>query len=114
MTINTENLLFVGTAITVVSPYISAIFTQDKYPAWVNELIAVVISIIGGIATFLGGGGHFVATDLPSLWGSIAAIFAASKIYYSKLLPNSPLIRAIEYYTGGKQSGQPEPDEVKS
>ena len=100
-----QTLVSISTLLTILAPYIAAIFTQDHLPQWVNELIAVVVSVTAGIVSFVVSGGHFDTSDMNSLWIAISAIVVGAKVYYVKLLPNSPLIKAIEYATGGLQAG---------
>ena len=109
-----QTLISVSVVLTVLTPYISAIFTQDHLPQWANELIAMIISIGAGVISFFVSGGVFNTTDAPSLGLAISGIFVGAKLYYVHLLPNSPLIKTIEYATGGAASGAVPPDTLQA
>jgi hypothetical protein len=108
--INLQTLVGVATLLTAVSPYIAAVFTQSHYSRWVNEFIAVTVSVVFGVLSWLAAGGSYHDVhDFGSLWTVITLVSVGAKVYYEKLAKAAPMLQTIEWYTGGKQAGFPPP-----
>lgn len=111
--IDLQTLIGVSTILTFVSPYLAAVFTQQHYARWANELIAVTVSIIFGVLSWLCAGGSFDNLhNIGSLLTVVSAVSVGAKVYYEKLAKAAPLLPAIEWWTGGKQAGFPKPIEA--
>lgn len=94
-----QMLVGISTLFTILTPYLAAVFTQDHLKSWQNELIAVLVSVAAGVVSFVLSGGSFNTHDSSSLCLAISGVLVGAKLYYAKLLPNSPLIKKIEEIT---------------
>ena len=110
MHIHVQTLVGTAGLLTTLTPYIAAVFTQRHFPRWANEVIALYVSVLFGVLSWVIAGGSFSDVhDIGSLYASIAAVVVGAKVYYQKLAQASPTLAAIEWLTGGKQNGFPAP-----
>ena len=108
--VDVQTLVGVTGLLTTFAPYIAAVFTQQHYHRWVNELIALTVSIFfGALSWFVAGGNIHDVHDIGSLYAAIGFVVIGAKVYYEKLAKASPALVAIEWWTGGKQAGFPKP-----
>lgn len=91
--LNLPSLATLTTLMIVAVPYMTAVLTHAHLPRWANELIALAVSLLAGLMTFLSSGGDFrTVHDANTLLAVWAVIFAGAKLYYQRLRTASPLL----------------------